>query len=104
MQHISLQGFKNIPQSNIVLRLNSKVRLINIRSKILWQNSRLQKNKVFISFGGTLVESKKNGPLLRFVKALNAGDTCLVSQFIKPSDKVDLESLGRLTEAGALTV
>ncbi len=103
MQHISLQGFKNLPQGSAKPSLNSRVSLRSPRTQILWQTSRLQKNKVLCSFGGVLIETKKSGGLLKLIKALNEGKTCLVSDFIKATGKTDLHSLRKLAEPGALT-
>lgn len=101
MLHISLQGFKNNPCMDLKSRLSTWVSLRNDRAKILWQISRTQKAKVFFSFGGVLVESKKSSGLLRLIKALNAGETCLVSKFVKSTAKADIHSLRLLAEAGA---
>ena len=101
MLHISLQGFKNIPRMGLKLGLNSRVSLLSDRAKILWQISRLQRTKAFICFGGVLIESKKSSGLLQFIKALNAGETCLVSDFVNRTARADIQSLQRLAEAGA---
>ncbi len=101
MLHISMQGFKNIPTVGLKLSLNSRVSLLSDRAKILWQMSKLQKTLVFISFGGVLVESKKSSGLLKFIKALNAGEACLVGDFVNRADEEDIRSLQRLAEAGA---
>ncbi len=103
MVHISLQGFKNIPQTDFKLRLNSQVSLQNDRAKILWQTSKVQKTKVFLSFGGVLVESKKSSGLHRLIESLNAEKTCLVGDFVKGTSKADIQSLQRLADAGAFT-
>lgn len=101
MLHISLQGFKNIPYIHLKSGLNREVTLRSDRAKILWQSSKMQKTKVFISFGGVLVESKKSSGLLRLIKALNAGESCLVSHFVKRNAKADMQSLQLLAQAGA---
>lgn len=104
MLHISLQGFKNIPHTDFKLRPNSQVTLQNDCAKILWQASKLQKTKVFLSFGGVLVESKKSSGLHRLIESLNAGKTCLVGAFIKGTSKADIQSLQRLAVAGAFAL
>lgn len=101
MLHISRQGFKNIPKVVSKLRPGSLIGLRSDRAKILWQNSLTQKTKVFCSFGGVLVETQKKSGLLKLIKALNAGQTCLVSDYIRPVAKTDLKSLHLLAEAGA---
>ena len=101
MLHISLQGFKNIPHRGLKLGLNSRVSLLSDRAKILWQIRRVQRTKVFLSFGGVLIETKKSSGLLQFIKALNAGETCLVGDFINRTAKTDIQFLQRLAEAGA---
>ena len=101
MQHISLQGFKNIPKTVLKIRPTSRIRLGNNKSQILWQTSRVLKEKIFFSFGGVSVESGPSGGLFKLIKALNASQTCLVSDFIKASDKTDMESLQMLADAGA---
>lgn len=102
MQHISLQGFKNLPQGKSQPGLSSRVCLRSSNAKILWQQSRVHKTKVFCSFGGVLIETKKSSGLLKLIKTLNEGKTCLVRDFIKPANKTDLQSLQQLAEAGAL--
>lgn len=101
MQHISLQGFKNIPVVNIQLRSSSRVKLRSDRAKILWQSSKIQRNKVFVAYGGITVETQKSSGLFKFITAVNAGETCLLSDFIKSQNKADLRSLQKLAECGA---
>ncbi|WP_347358577.1 cupin domain-containing protein [Bdellovibrio sp.] len=103
MQHISMQGFKTIPSTAKKITAKSEVRLRSERSLILWQQSLTSKNKIYFCFGGVLVESKKSGGLMKLVKALNAGETCLVGAFLKSSSLTEeLDSLQALTNAGAL--
>ncbi|MGZ3690758.1 MAG: JmjC domain-containing protein [Pseudobdellovibrio sp.] len=100
MLHISLQGFKNIPQSLIKLKYNSRVKLQNGAAKVLWQQSRLKKTKLFFSFGGVLIESESTR-LLKLIKAVNSGESCLISDFIKAGDKSEIKNLQLLAAAGA---
>ncbi|WP_413613243.1 JmjC domain-containing protein [Bdellovibrio sp. HCB-110] len=102
MKHISLQGFKNIPHVDFKLSAKSRIQLRSDRSLILWQQGLTSKEKVYFSFGGVLVESSKSSGLLKLVKAVNAGETCLVSDFLKGASlKKDLASLRVLADAGA---
>jgi len=101
MKHISLQGFKPSPRTSVELTLkltmNSRIQLRSSGALILWQKSLTSKSKVFISFGGTLVESTKTSGLLKLVKALNAGENCLVRSYLKgPNQKKDLQALQQL--------
>lgn len=102
MKHISLQGFKNIPHVDFNLSGKSRIHLRSDRSLILWQQGLTSKEKFYFSFGGVLVESSKSSGLLKLVKAVNAGETCLVSDFLKGASlKKDLASLQALADAGA---
>lgn len=103
MKHISLQGFKTLPGLNLKISNKSKIKLRSERSLILWQQSLTKKNTSYFSFGGVLVKSSKSTDLLKLVKALNAGKTCLVSDFLKGTTaKEDLKNLQTLAHAGAL--
>ncbi len=105
MKHISLQGFKTLPQSDLKVSLRSRVQLRNPNSLILWQHGRSSKGKIFFSFGGTLVESKGSPGLLKLIKALNAGETCVISTYLKGAkQKQDLLCLQALADAGAFSL
>jgi hypothetical protein len=102
MVHISQQGFKNIPQLDFKLSLQSKIHLRNDRAPVLWQQGIANKNKFYFSFGGILVESSKSGGLLKMIKALNAGENCLVTDYLEGATKAaDLKALQSLADAGA---
>ena len=102
MTHISLQGFKTIPHIAVKLSAKSRIQLRSDKSMILWQQGLTSKDRFFFSFGGALVESTKASGFLKLVKALNAGETCLISDFIKGATaKKDLSSLQALANAGA---
>ena len=102
MVHISQQGFKNIPQVDFKLGLQSEIRLRHDRAPVLWQQGLTNKSKCYFSFGGVLVESTKSSGLLKLVKNLNAGENCLVSDYLKGSSKVsDFQALQTLASAGA---
>lgn len=97
MKLISTQGFKVTPQAPAKLTAKSRVQLRDSKSLVLWQKSLTSKEKVYVSFGGTLVESTKSSGLFKIIKALNAGETCLVSAYLKgPSAKKDLQALQQL--------
>ncbi|MEK2644537.1 JmjC domain-containing protein [Bdellovibrio sp. BCCA] len=103
MQHISLQGFKTIPVTNCKLSVKSEIQLRSDRSLILWQQSITSKEKIYLSFGGVLVESSFKSGLLKLVKALNANKACAVSTYLKgASQKQDLVALQALANAGAV--
>lgn len=102
MKHISLQGFKTLPQSNFKVSMRSRIQLRNPNSLVLWQQGLTSKGKTFFSFGGTLVESKGSAGLLKLIKALNAGEICLVSSFLKGAkQKQGLMCLQALADVGA---
>lgn len=102
MKHISLQGFKNMPHVDFKLSAKSRIQLRSDRSLILWQQGLTSKEKFYFSFGGVLVESSKSSGLLKLVKAVNAGETCLVSDFLKKASlKNNLAALQALADAGA---
>ncbi|QLY27334.1 RNA methylase [Bdellovibrio sp. KM01] len=102
MQHISLQGFKSIPQIDFKLSAKSRIQLRNPNALILWQQSQTAKDKYYFSFGGALVETSKPAGLLKLVKAINDGKTCTVSSYLKGATlKQDLKSLQTLADAGA---
>lgn len=100
MTHISLQGFKTIPQKEKSLKISAKtkVKLLQKKSLILWQKSLIEKKKFYVSFGGRLLESSSQ-PLLNTMKSLNAGQECSL-QGLKPQD---LSLIQVLADAGALT-
>jgi len=103
MKHISLQGFKTIPHTGFKLSASSRIQLRSSRSLILWQQGLTSKDMYYFSFGGALVESSKSSGLLRLVRALNAGKTCSVSNFLKgASQKKDFIALKTLADAGAV--
>jgi hypothetical protein len=105
MKHISLQGFKTIPKEGFKVSTKSKIKLRSERSLILWQQGLSDKNIFYFSFGGALVEGSKSSDLLKLVKALNNGDTCLVNDFLKGANlKKDLAALQILADAGALSL
>ncbi|MGZ3772049.1 MAG: JmjC domain-containing protein, partial [Bdellovibrio sp.] len=102
MKHISLQGFKTVPRIDFKLSAKSRIQLRCDRSLILWQQGLTTKENFYFSFGGVLVESSKSSGLIKLIKAVNAGENCLVSEFLKgASRKKDLDSLQALADAGA---
>ncbi len=104
MKHISLQGFKTIPRIDFKLSAKSRIQLRSEKSLILWQQGLTSKEKFYFSFGGVLVESSKSSGLLKLIKALNAGETCLVGTYLKGvHQKKDLPSLQMLANAGAFS-
>jgi hypothetical protein len=104
MKHISLQGFKNIPEVAFKVSAKSRIQLRNKKSLVLWQQGLASKNKIFISFGGVLVEGKKTSGLFRLIKDINAGESCLISSYLKGStQKSDLRSIQSLADAGAFS-
>lgn len=97
MKHISMQGFKTTHTADTKVTLKSRIQLRDPKSLVLWQQSLTSKEKVYVSFGGTLVESPKSSGLFKIIKALNAGETCLVSAFLKGANaKKDLQALQQL--------
>jgi hypothetical protein len=102
MQHISMQGFKTIPAVPVKLTAKSKIQLRSEHSLILWQQSLTTKSTTYFCFGGVLVEGTKSSGLLKLVKALNSGASCLVSDYLKGSAS-DLQDLQALAEAGAFS-
>ena len=98
MQHISLQGFKNLPKDEIKISAKSKIKLRSARSPLLWQKSLSDSKTFYVSFGGILVESKSAG-LLKLVQSLNAGKACMVGDLLK--EKTDFKSLQQLADAGS---
>lgn len=103
MKHISLQGFKTIPRIDFKVSAKSHIRLRSDNSLILWQQGLCSKQTIYFSFGGILVEARKSGGLFKLIKALNAGKTCLVSDFLKGSYRNDLRSLQILADFGAFS-
>ncbi|MGZ6442099.1 MAG: JmjC domain-containing protein, partial [Pseudobdellovibrionaceae bacterium] len=102
MKHISLQGFKTVPRIDFKLSAKSRIQLRCDRSLILWQQGLTTKENFYFSFGGVLVESSKSSGLIKLIKAINAGETCLVRTFLRgASQKKDLDSLQALADAGA---
>ncbi len=102
MVQISLQGFKSIPQVDFTVGFKSKIELRSDRAPVLWQLGVANKTKIFFSFGGVLVERTQVGGLLNLVKALNAGKSCLVSEYLKGATKdFDLKAVQTLADAGA---
>lgn len=102
MVHISQQGFKNIPQVDFKLSLQSIIGLRSHRAPVLWQQALTNKSKCYFSFGGALLESSKSGGLLKLVKAVNAGEKCLVSDYLTGASKAsDFKALQALASAGA---
>lgn len=104
MQHISLQGFKTIPHIEFNLSLKSRIQLRNKNALILWQQGLAEKEKFFCSFGGVLIETAKSSGLLKLIKAVNLGESCLVSDYLKGTAlKKELASLRALAQAGAFS-
>lgn len=102
MIQISQQGFKNIPLVNFQVTPNSQIQLRSQRAKILWQKSPVKQTTVFLSFGGILIETSLKGGLLALIKALNAGESHRVKDFLKgPTQRQDLKAIKSLAEVGA---
>lgn len=102
MIHISQQGFKNIPQVDFKLDLKTKIQLRNNRAPVLWQQGVCNKTQFFFAFGGVLAESANSGGLLKLIQAVNAGEKCLVADYLKgPLKASDFKALLDLAEAGA---
>lgn len=102
MKHISLQGFKTVPRPAIKVSARSRIQLRSNKSLILWQQALTSKQKIYLSFGGILVETFKSSGLLKLIKALNAGKTCLVNDYLKGANhKKNLRSLQILADFGA---
>jgi ribosomal protein L16 Arg81 hydroxylase len=104
MKHISLQGFKTVPRIDFKISAKSHIQLRHQRSLVLWQQSLTSKKNIIFSFGGVLVESAKSKDLLKLIKALNAGEACQISSYLKgPHKKKDLAALQMLADAGAFS-
>lgn len=102
MIHTSLRGFKTLPQVDCELSLKSRLQLRSAQSPILWQQSLADKKKFFFSFGGKVIQTSTASDFVKLVKALNAGESCLVSDYIKGTRKTQgLRDLQVLADAGA---
>lgn len=101
MKHISLQGFKTVPVSEVKVSAKSRLQLRSVRSPVLWQQTSMNKKHFSLSYGGVLVQSSSAG-LLQMVKDLNAGKVCSPAQYLKTKgEKLDLGLLQELADAGA---
>ena len=105
MKHISLQGFKSLPQVEFKVSGKSKLRLRSDRSMILWKKSTMSKRLIFLSFGGAWVETSASAGLLKLIKDLNAGKTCEPTLYLGKNQKLkDLLTLQKLADAGAFAL
>lgn len=106
MIHISQQGFKSIPKVDIKIGLQSRLQLRSLRSPILWQRGLTNTSKLFYCFGGDVVESsKKSKGLLKFIEAINSGETCSIRDYLSgPTRTKDLKALKQLAKAGAFNI
>lgn len=102
MKHISLQGFKKLPASDLKVSARSKIKLRSSQDFILWKRSRVTKAKYHFCFSDTLIELTRCDEFLKLIKDLNQGKTCLVSTYLKgPEHKAGILSLQLLADAGA---
>ncbi len=102
MQHISLQGFKNIPSEEFKLSMKSRIRLRSPGALVLWQQG---SEKSYFSFAGALAEGARGGSLLRLIRAINNGQTCHVDAYLKgKSGNTDLLALQTLAKGGAFSL
>lgn len=100
MQHVSLQGFKNIPKQTEQIKPNSKIKLSNPTALILWQESKIEKNKIYASFGGITITLKTNSSLFKLIQELNKGSECRLDKYLK-SKVTDFKLFEKLAVAGA---
>ncbi|WP_413560829.1 JmjC domain-containing protein [Bdellovibrio sp. HCB209] len=101
-KHISLQGFKTMPHTEVKIAPKSKIQLRNDHSMILWQQSLTNKKMYAFSFGGVQIQSTSAG-LLKLIKALNTGKALVPGDFLKGATlKNDIQSLQALANAGAI--
>lgn len=104
MRHISLQGFKNLPQQALPVGRKSTIRLTSYNSPVLWQKSLTSKGIVYFSFGGVLVEGTPSESFLKLIKSVNAYEICLVGSYLKGSSaKKDLQLLQALANTGVFS-
>lgn len=104
MKHISLQGFKTIPQLDFKVSAKSRIQLRSKNALILWQQSLTSKQKIYLSFGGALLETSISSGLFKFIQELNTGKVCLVNTLLKgPRQNKDLQALQTLADAGAFS-
>lgn len=102
MKHVSLQGFKTLPQSELKISARSRIQLRRLQSLILWQQGLSSKKKIHLSYGGVLVEATKSSGLLKLIHDLNAGKTCLLETYLKGrNQKKGLQCLQILANQGA---
>jgi ribosomal protein L16 Arg81 hydroxylase len=103
MQHVSKQGFKNSPKYYLKIRPKSKIKLRQLNSKILWLKDLTDKSKYHFSFAGVVFETTDSSQLLDLIKALNSGETCILSDYlVGKNQKNDLKALQKIATAGAL--
>ncbi len=95
----SKHGFKNFPHKKSQAKITAKARIeLNSCSELLWAPLK-SSSQMFYAFQGHVVKAAKSASLLNLIKALNAGKTCLIEDYLKKP--TDLKSLLALANAGA---
>ncbi len=111
MQHVSKQGFKTLPRTELKttlkIRPGTRLRLRNLESPILWFQPK-NESKIYLSFGGVLVQAPNSIGLLKVVHDLNSGKIGIVPKFLSKSstsqDSITLQNcLQNFADAGAFT-
>lgn len=102
LAHISKQGFKEFPQPETANPWQHHLRLRNPSSPILWK---FWGSKLICGFGGHLVATSKSKSFIRLLTALNAGESCLIKNFLdEKNSRSDLNCLQELAKAGAFQI
>lgn len=87
MKHLSLEGFKKKNQTDFEkLTLKSKIKLPNLKKKIIWKNSSANKNIIYIAYQGDFLEISKTSGLFNLILDLNKGVICQISQYLKTAE------------------
>lgn len=88
----SKQGFKNATSLNLKLSLSSQLQLPKSKS-IIWAQLK-SKPATLYAFQGVTLEISKSKNIEKLVKALNAGEKCKISDFLKGDKKLqELKSI-----------
>lgn len=87
MKHLSLEGFKKKIQTDFEkLTLKSKIKIPNLKTKIIWKKSFANKNIIYVAYQGNFLEISKTSGLFNLILDLNKGVICQISHYLKPAE------------------
>ena len=98
----SKQGLAKAPELKIKKNISLHSRIQQLDSNCIFWTKLKSEPKTIYAFQGNLVETSPAPELLKLIKDLNSGKTCIVADYLKgPHRQRDLSALRLLGQAGA---